>query len=86
MTSVSKKFDFKSQIVQLINTTIQQYNHRTIKIQPADVRLRTFIDFNKETNQKDPKFEVGDPVKLLRYKKHFCKRLHSKLVRRSFYD
>ena len=30
----------------------------------ADVKSNTFIDFNKENNKEDPKFEVGDLVKI----------------------
>ena len=33
--------------------------HSTIKIKPGDVKSSTYIDFDKEDNKKDPKFEVG---------------------------
>ena len=39
----------------------------------VDVNSRTHIEFNKENNQKGPKFEVGDHVKILKYKNIFAK-------------
>ena len=30
------------------------------------------IDFKKEVNDKDPKFKVGDHVRILKYKNIFC--------------
>ena len=38
--------------------------HRTIKMKPADVKDNAYIDFKKEVNDKDPKFEVGDHVRI----------------------
>ena len=39
----------------------------------VDVNSRTHIEFNKENNQKGPKFEVGGHVKILKYKNIFAK-------------
>ena len=53
-----------------------EYNntyHRTIKIKPVDVKDNTYINFNKEDNDKDPKFKVGDHVKISKYKNIFAK-------------
>ena len=44
-----------------------------MKIQLVDENLGRFIDFNKEYNKGDPKFEVGDHVSLSKYKKRFAK-------------
>ena len=33
-------------------------------MKPPDVKSSTYIDFNKENNKGDPKFEVGDHVKI----------------------
>ena len=38
-----------------------------------DVKSSTYIDFNKENNKEDPKFEVDDHVKLSTYKNIFAK-------------
>ena len=36
----------------------------TIKMKPADVKDNTYIDFKKEVNDKDPKFKIGDHVRM----------------------
>ena len=38
--------------------------HRKIKMKPVDVKNNTYIDSNKEVNDKDPKFKVGDHVRI----------------------
>ena len=48
-----------------MNTTT---HHRTIKIKTIHVKDNTNIDFGKEVNDKDPKFKVGDHVRLSKYK------------------
>ena len=40
---------------------------------PAYVRNNTHIDFDKEVNDKDPKFQVGDHVRISKYKNIFAK-------------
>ena len=47
--------------------------HRTIKMELADVKDNTYIDFEKEVNGKDPKFKVGDYVRISKYKNIFAK-------------
>ena len=53
-------------------------------MKPADVKSSNNIDFNKENNQKDTKFEVGDHVRASEYKNHFWKRLQSKFSEKGF--
>ena len=58
MTSISKNV-----YIDKLDNIVSKYNntyHRAIKIKPADVRNNTHIDFNKEVNDKDPKFQVGE--------------------------
>ena len=38
-----------------------------------DVKDNTYIDFGKEVNDKDPKFQVGDHVRISKYKNIFTK-------------
>ena len=38
-----------------------------------DVKDNTYIDFSKEINNKNPKFKVGDHVRISKYKKIFAK-------------
>ena len=47
--------------------------HRTIKMKPVDVKDNTYIDFEKEVNNKDPKFKIGDHVIISKYKNNFAK-------------
>ena len=42
-------------------------------MKPADVKNNAYIDFNKEANDKDPKFKVGDHVRNSKYKNIFAK-------------
>ena len=39
----------------------------------SDVKQSTYIDCNKEVNDKDPKFKIGDTVRLSKYKIIFGK-------------
>ena len=55
---------------------VNKYNnsyHITIKIKLADVKSGTYVDFNKENNKEDPKFQVGDHVRILKHKNIFAK-------------
>ena len=63
MTVVSKNvyFDVLDDIVDKYNNTY----HRTIKINPIDVK---YAEYNVESNEKDPKFLVGDHVGISKYK------------------
>ena len=38
-----------------------------------DVYVRIYIDFGIENNEKDPKFKVGDHVRIPKYKNIFAK-------------
>ena len=42
-------------------------------MKPIDVKDNTFINIGKEVNDEDPKFKVGDHVKILKYKNIFAK-------------
>ena len=71
MTSISKNvcIDKLDDIVKKYNNTY----HTSIKIKPVDVKDNTYIDFKKEVNDKDPKFKVGDHVRISKYKNIFDK-------------
>ena len=40
----------------------------TIKIKSINVKYSTYIDFGKENNEKDPKFEVDEYVSILTHR------------------
>ena len=42
-------------------------------MRPVDVKPSTYIDSSKENNEKDPKFEIGDIVRISRYKNIYAK-------------
>ena len=49
--------------------------HSTIKMKHADVKSSMHIDFDIENNEKGHKFEVGDHVRISKYKNIFAKGL-----------
>ena len=49
-------------------------------MKPVDVKDNTYIDFDKESNDKNPKFKVVDYISIPKHKNYFCKRIYSKLV------
>ena len=63
MTAVSKNFyfDVLDNIVNKYNNTV----HRTIKMKPIDVTADSYAEYNEDWNKKDPKFKVGDHVRIL---------------------
>ena len=71
MTSISKNVytDKLDDIVNKYNNT----NHTTIKMKPVDVKSNTYINSSKEINDKDPKFKIGDIVRISKYKNIFAK-------------
>ena len=42
-------------------------------MKPVDVKDNTYIGFKKEVNYKNPKFKVGDHVRISKYKHIFAK-------------
>ena len=71
MTSVSKNV-----YIDKLDDIVNEYNntyHTTIKMKPVDVKDNTYIDSSKEVNDKDPKFKVGDHVRISKYKNIFAK-------------
>ena len=71
MTSVSKN-GYIDQLDDIVNEYNNAY-HTTIKMKPIDVKDNTYINTDKETNDKDLKFKVGDRVRISKYKNIFAK-------------
>ena len=42
-------------------------------MKPIDVGDDSFAECNKESNEKNPEFKVGDPVKISKFKNVFAK-------------
>ena len=71
MTAISKNVYF-----DVLNDIVDQYNntyHKTIKMKPIDVKNYSFAEYNQESNKKDPKFKIGDHVRILKYEIIFSK-------------
>ena len=47
--------------------------HSKTKMKPVDVKSSTYIDFNKENDKRNPKFEVRDHIRISKYKSIFAK-------------
>ena len=71
VTAISKNFyfDVLDDIVNKYNNTV----HKTIQIKPIDVTSDSSAEYNKDFNKKDPKFKVGDHVRISKYKNIFAK-------------
>ena len=57
MTAVSKNvyFDVLNDVVDTYNNTY----HNTIKMKPVSVKNGSFAEYDEESNEKDPKFEIN---------------------------
>ena len=71
MTSISKNvyIDKLDDIVDEHNNTY----HTTTKMKPIDVKDNIYINTSKKINNEDPKFKVGDHVRISKYKNNFAK-------------
>ena len=71
MTSISKNV-----YIDKLDNIIKKYNntfHKSIKIKAVDVKDNTYINFKTEVNDKNPKFKVGNHVRISKYKDNFAK-------------
>ena len=71
MISISKNV-YSDNLDDIVNEYRNTYP-RTIKMMPVDIKSSTYIGFNKENIKKDPKFEVGHHVRILKCKIVFVK-------------
>ena len=68
MTAVSENVYFNV-LDDIVNNTF----HKTIKKNPLDVKSDSYAEYNVDSNEKYPKFKVGDCVKISKYKNIFAK-------------
>ena len=62
MTSIPKNV-----YIDKLDEIVNKYNniyHRTIEMKAVDVKDNTYIEFGKESNNKDPKFKTSDHVRI----------------------
>ena len=66
----------KNVYIGKLDDILSEYNntyHRTIKMKPIDVKDNMYIGSKKEVNDKDPKFKVGDHIRISKYENVFAK-------------
>ena len=71
MTSISKNV-----YIDKLGDIVDEYNntyHATIKMKSIMLKIIHILILIKKTNDKDPKFKVGDRVRISKYKKIFAK-------------
>ena len=71
MRAISKNVYF-----HVLDDFVNKYNntfYRTIQMKPIDVRNDSYAKLNENFNKKDPKFKVGDHVRISKYKSIFAK-------------
>ena len=71
MTAISKNVYF-----DVLDDIVDKYNniyHKTIKMKPINVKDDSFAESNEKSNEKDPKFKVGDHVRISKFKNVFAK-------------
>ena len=71
MTTISKNV-YISKLDDIVNEYNNTYQRR-IKMKPVDVKDNAYIDFSRNVHNKDPKFNVGDHVRISKYKNIFAK-------------
>ena len=65
MSSISKNV-----YIEKLNDIVNKYNntyHSKIKMKPVNIKLNTYIDSSKKINNKDPKFKIGDTVRISKF-------------------
>ena len=70
MAAISKNvcFDVLDNIVNKYNNTV----HRSIKMEPINAISDSYAEYNKDSNEKDPRFKVGDNVRISKYENIFA--------------
>ena len=70
-TSVSKNV-YIDKLDDIVNKFSNTY-HNTIKMKPADVKSNTYVDSSTGINNNNPKFTIGDSVRVSKYRNIFAK-------------
>ena len=71
MRAISKNVYF-----DVLDNVVYEYNntyHKIIKTKPVDVGDDFCAEYNEEFNEKDPKFKLGDHVRISNFKNVFAK-------------
>ena len=71
ITAASKNVHFD--VLDDIDDNYNNTYHTIIKMKSIDVRLDSNAEYNVDSNEKNRKLEVGDHVRISKYKKIFAK-------------
>ena len=66
----------KNVYFDVLDDIVDEYNnryHRATEMKPIDVKSDSYVEYNEESNEKDPKLKVGDHVRISKYKNIFAK-------------
>ena len=66
----------KNVYFDVLGYNVNKYNknvHRTIKTKPIDVTDDSYAEYNENLNKKYPKFNVGENIRISKYKNIFAK-------------
>ena len=69
MTAIGKNVYFN-----VLDDIVKDYNnsiHSSIKMKPKDVEDDSFVEYIEKSNKKDPKFKIGDHVRISKCKNIF---------------
>ena len=58
--------DSKNVYLDVLNNLVDKCNnifHRTMEMKPIDVKSDSYAEHNVDSNEKDPKYKVGDNVR-----------------------
>ena len=71
MTAVSRNV-----CLNVLNDIVDEYKntyHININMKPIDYKSDSFAEYDEKSNEKDPKFKVGDHIRNSKYKNIFLK-------------
>ena len=63
-------------MLDALDNIVHKYNntvHRAIKMKLIDIKFHSYAECNEDSNKKNPKFKVGDHVRISKYKNIFAK-------------
>ena len=66
LTAISKNV-----FIDALNDMVNKYNntvHRTIKMKPIDITDDSYLEYNEDSNKKNPKFKVNDHIRIVSIK------------------
>ena len=71
MTIIGKNVYFN--VLDDIGKDYNNSIHSLIKVKPKDVKNDNFAEYIEERNKKDPKFKIGDHVRISKFNNIFSK-------------